>query len=80
MKRTLTIPNLTCPGCTCGHCAEALIDQLTHLNGVASIEADFHEKTLTITYQPSLTIEGLVEQIQSQNYEVSNDENIKTKN
>ncbi len=61
--QTLTIPNISC-----GHCVAAVKDELTEIDGVASVEGDPGEKTVTVKWNGPATLDTIKEKLIKINY------------
>ena len=68
MKTTITykIPNISC-----GHCVYTITTEVSDLEGVKSVVADFISKQATITYEPPATEEKIKSVLAEINYPVA---------
>ena len=68
MTTTITykIPNISC-----GHCVHTIKSEVSDLEGVKSVVADFISKQATITYEPPATEEKIKSVLAEINYPVA---------
>ena len=68
MPTTITykIPNISC-----GHCVHTITSEVSDLEGVQSVVADFISKQATITYEPPATEEKIKSVLAEINYPVA---------
>jgi len=68
MTTTITykIPNISC-----GHCVHTITSEVSDLEGVKSVVADFISKQATITYEPPATEEKIKSVLAEINYPVA---------
>ena len=68
MPTTITykIPNISC-----GHCVHTITSEVSDLEGVKSVVADFISKQATITYEPPATEEKIKSVLAEINYPVA---------
>jgi len=68
MTTTITykIPNISC-----GHCVHTITSEVSDLEGVQSVVADFISKQATITYEPPATEEKIKSVLAEINYPVA---------
>lgn len=62
-KNTLKIPNISC-----GHCVNAIKNELTEMKGIKSVEGNPGEKTITIEWIAPATIEMIKNKLKEINY------------
>jgi copper chaperone len=62
-KNTLKIPNISC-----GHCVNAIKNELTEMEGIKSIEGNTENKTITIEWNTPATLEGIKNKLKEINY------------
>jgi copper chaperone len=62
-KNTLKIPNISC-----GHCVNAIKNELTEMEGIKSIEGNTENKTITIEWDTPATLEGIKNKLEEINY------------
>jgi copper chaperone len=62
-KNTLKIPNISC-----GHCVNAIKNELTEMEGINSIEGNTEDKTITIEWDTPATLEGIKNKLKEINY------------
>ncbi|MFZ1987322.1 MAG: heavy-metal-associated domain-containing protein [Desulfatitalea sp.] len=62
-KRTFHIPKISC-----GHCTRTIENEIKELSGVQKIESDIMAKTVTVQYQPPLTVEKILATLKEINY------------
>lgn len=62
-KETFTIPNISC-----GHCVNAIKNELTEVNGIKSVEGNPGDKTITIEWDAPATIENIKNKLKEINY------------
>jgi copper chaperone CopZ len=58
------------PGVSCAHCQAAIMDEVSELTGVATVEVDLETKTVTVTGEP-LDDEAIIAAIDEAGYEVA---------
>lgn len=61
--QSLTIPNISC-----GHCVAAVKEELSELEGVASIEGDPENKTITVQWDQPTTLADIKAKLMEINY------------
>jgi len=68
MPTTITykIPNISC-----GHCVHTIKSEVSDLEGVKNVVADFISKQATITYEPPATEEKIKSVLAEINYPVA---------
>ena len=62
-KQTFNIPNITC-----GHCTMTIKNELSELDGVASVEGDPDAKTVTVAWDSPATLDSILETLKEINY------------
>ncbi len=62
-KQTLSIPNISC-----GHCVMTIKSELRELDGVAAVEGDPGDKSVTIEFDAPATLEQIKETLKEINY------------
>jgi copper chaperone CopZ len=62
-KQTLSIPNISC-----GHCVMAIKNELSGLEGVATVEGDPSDKSVTVEFEAPATLEQIKETLKEINY------------
>ncbi len=62
-KQTLSIPNISC-----GHCVMAIKNELSELEGVATVEGDPSDKSVTVEFEAPATLEQIKETLKEINY------------
>lgn len=65
-KETLKIPNISC-----GHCVNAIKEELGELEGVNSVEGVPDDKIITIDWNSPATLESIKERLKEINYPAS---------
>ena len=60
---TFEVPNIGCAGCV-----QAITNELSDLEGVASVSGDVRSKTMHVEYAPPATWEGIVETLKAIDY------------
>ena len=63
---TYKIPNISC-----GHCVHTITSEVSDLEGVKSVVADFISKQATITFEPPATEEEIKSVLAEINYPVA---------
>lgn len=58
------------PGMHCGHCKQAVEDEISSVEGVSAVEADLDSKLVTVSGQ-SLSDEALRDAIEEAGYEAA---------
>lgn len=61
--KTFEVPNIGCAGCV-----QAITNELSDLEGVASVSGDVGSKTMQVEYAPPATWEGIVESLKAIDY------------
>jgi copper chaperone CopZ len=62
-KNTLKIPNISC-----GHCVNAIKNELTEMKGIKSVEGNPGDKTITIEWDAPATLETIKNKLKEINY------------
>jgi copper chaperone CopZ len=62
-KDTFKIPNISC-----GHCVMSIKNELGELEGVASVEGDPDQKTITVEWSAPASIDRIRATLQEINY------------
>jgi copper chaperone len=62
-KQTLSIPNISC-----GHCVMAIKNESSELEGVATVEGDPGDKSVTVEFEAPATLEQIKETLKEINY------------
>lgn len=62
-SKTFEVPNIGCAGCV-----QAIKNELSDHDGVASVSGDVSSKTMYIEFAPPATWEGIVETLQEIDY------------
>jgi copper chaperone len=62
-KSTLKIPNISC-----GHCVNAIKNELSEMDGIKSIEENIENKTITIEWNTPATLESIKNRLKEINY------------
>jgi len=62
-KYTLTVPNITC-----GHCVMAIKNELSELDGVAAVDGDPSDKSITVEWDTPMTLEKIKNTLDQINY------------
>ena len=62
-NHTLTIPNISC-----GHCVNAIKNELSELEGVAAVSGSPEKKRITIEWDPPVTLEKIKNRLKEINY------------
>jgi len=65
-KQTFSIPNISC-----GHCVMAIKNELSGLEGVAAVEGDPGDKSVTVEFEAPATLEQIKETLKEINYPVA---------
>lgn len=60
---TFSIPNISC-----GHCTQAIKDELQDLDGVANVDGDIEAKTVTVRWDAPTTRERIIDMLKEINY------------
>jgi copper ion binding protein len=63
MRKTFTVPNISC-----GHCTHAIEMELGELAGVKSVQAEVESKNVTVEWDEPATWDGIQELLQEINY------------
>ncbi|MFO8085107.1 MAG: heavy-metal-associated domain-containing protein [Desulfobacterales bacterium] len=62
-KSTLKISNISC-----GHCVNAIKNELVEIEGIKTVEGDPGEKTITVEWQSPATMEIIRDKLKEINY------------
>ena len=62
-KETFSIPNISC-----GHCVMTIKNELNELDGVKIVEGDPENKSITVEFDPPVTLEQIKEILKEINY------------
>jgi copper chaperone len=62
-KNTLKVPNISC-----GHCVNAIKNELAEMRGIKSVEGNPENKTITIEWETPATLESIKEKLKEINY------------
>ncbi len=62
-KNTLKIPNISC-----GHCVNAIKNELIEINGIKSVEGNPGDKSITIEWETPATLETIKNKLKEINY------------
>ena len=62
-KKTFTIPKISC-----GHCVNAIKNELSDLDGVALVEGDPNTKTITVQWDSPASEEAIKSALKEINY------------
>lgn len=62
-KQTFHIPNISC-----GHCTRTIENELKELDGVAQVDSDVGQKTVTVAFQAPITRDKILATLKEINY------------
>lgn len=62
-NQTLSVPNITC-----GHCVQAIKNELSELDGVQSVEGDPSKKEIQVQFSEPATLAKIKDLLQEINY------------
>ncbi|MEN6434476.1 MAG: heavy-metal-associated domain-containing protein [Anaerolineaceae bacterium] len=62
----------TIPGISCQHCVHTIVNELSELPGVQSVNADVTSKQVIVTFAPPATEETIVKLLTEINYPPNN--------
>ncbi len=62
-RETLKIPNISC-----GHCVQAIKEELGEMDGVESVEGVPDDKTVTVQWESPATLETIKNKLKEINY------------
>ena len=62
-KDTFSIPNISC-----GHCVNAIKNELSELDGVKTVEGNPESKSVTVEWESPITLDKIVETLKEINY------------
>lgn len=65
-NRTFSIPNISC-----GHCVMTIKNELSELVGVKIVEGDTKNKTITVEWESSTTLQEIRDTLKEINYPAS---------
>lgn len=61
---------LNVEGMSCSHCENAVKKALTAISGISEVEVDLKNKTVTVTYDKSVSVDKIKSEIEDQGYDV----------
>jgi len=64
-KHIFLIPNISC-----GHCVQAIKNELSEMDGIIRVEGDPAKKEIHVQYEEPATLEGIKRLLQEINYPV----------
>lgn len=62
-SQTLKIPNISC-----GHCVNSIKTELSELKGVAKVEGNPEQKSITVEWEAPVTLEKIKDTLKEINY------------
>jgi len=62
-KKTFSVPNISC-----GHCVMAIKNELTELEGIASVEGDPQAKSIEVQWEAPITEDKIIATLKDINY------------
>jgi copper chaperone CopZ len=62
-KHTFNIPNISC-----GHCTAAIESELKAIDGIADVQGDIAEKTVTVRWDAPVTLDRILNILKEINY------------
>jgi copper chaperone len=62
-KQTFTIPNISC-----GHCVMTIKNELSELEGVATVNGDPDNQSVTVEWEDPMTLDKIKETLKEINY------------
>jgi len=62
-KQTLTVPNITC-----GHCVMSIKNELSELEGIAKVDGDPENKSITVEWESPVTLDKIKDTLKEINY------------
>lgn len=62
-KDTLSIPNISC-----GHCVMSIKNELSELDGIAAVDGDPAQKTITVEWDTPASLDQIKETLKEINY------------
>jgi len=62
-KQSFSIPNISC-----GHCTMAIENELKEIDGIHDIKSDIAAKTVTVQWEPPVTLEQIHNTLKEINY------------
>jgi copper chaperone len=66
----MTTATYNVKGMTCGHCVNAVTEEITKLEGVGAVEIDLSSGNVTVTSQVPLSAEAVREAVDEAGYEM----------
>ena len=66
----MTTETYNVKGMTCGHCVNAVTEEITKLDGVSSVEIDLSSGNVTVTSQAPLSDDAVREAVDEAGYEL----------
>jgi len=63
MRKTFTVPNISC-----GHCTHTIEMELRDLEGVKSVQAEVESRNVTVEWDEPATWDGIQKLLQEINY------------
>lgn len=61
--KTLQIPNISC-----NHCVMTIKNELSEIQGVASVNGDADKKQVTVEFEPPADLDEILEKLREINY------------
>ena len=62
-KHTFSVPNISC-----GHCVQAIKNELSEMDGIMHVEGDPVKKEIHVQYEEPATLEGITALLLEMNY------------
>jgi copper chaperone CopZ len=59
---------LTVPNISCGHCVMAIKNELTEMEGIACVDGDPGDKSITVKWESPATLETIKDRLKAINY------------
>ena len=66
----MTTATYNVKGMTCGHCVNAVTEEITKLDGVSAVEVDLSSGNVTVTSQAPLSDHAVREAVDEAGYEL----------
>ena len=69
MSSDFTVTTFAVPGMTCGHCKQAVTEELSKLSGVTGVDVNLDSKAVTVTSSTALDWSAIAEAVDEAGFE-----------
>ncbi len=69
MSSDSTVTTFAVPGMTCGHCKQAVTEELSKLSGVTGVDVNLDSKAVTVTSSTALDWSTIAEAVDEAGFE-----------